>query len=78
MLKTGTSINAVSLDLRAFIPLGAVTATSITSLGGVGFTLLNNAYAKLWYEKAHKLGTRFILSRELFLEMGQAGIVILH
>ena len=75
VLKSGTIIDAISLGLRAFIPLSAITVTSITSLGGVGFTVLHNAYSKLWYEKAHKQGAAFILSRELYLEIGRMSIV---
>ncbi len=75
VLKVGTTIDAISLGFRAFIPLTAVTITSITSLGGVGFSLLNTSYAKIWYEKAHTLGAAFILSRELYLEIGRIGIV---
>ena len=75
VLKLGTTLNAISLFIRAFLPITAVAATSITSLGGLGFTIMNNSYAKIWYEKAHHFGARFILSRELYLEIGRFFIV---
>ncbi|MFT4313094.1 MAG: MFS transporter [Candidatus Woesearchaeota archaeon] len=74
MLKVGTVIDSISLFFRGLIPISALTVTSITSLGGIGFTLLHNSYSKIWYDKAHVQGPKFILSREFYLEIGRSGI----